>query len=158
LIIPAVATLFLHVPFLTLRIPWPENSNPFRKLLGWRQLGAQVATIVQSMDKPCFILADYYMTASELAFYTKGRPAVYCVNLGRRMNQYDLWAGFDRLVGQNAVYVTDEGIAPALAAAFERVDMDARPIRDDAGRTIKSFVAYRCYGFKGWTGTSPMRY
>ncbi len=158
LLIPAVGTLFLHVPFLTLRIPWPEDSNPFRKLLGWRQLGAQVTTITQSMDKPCFILADYYMTASELAFYMEGRPTVYCVNLGRRMNQYDIWSGFDQLVGQNAVYVTDQGIAPALARAFDRVDADPWKICDNAGKPIKSFAAYRCYGFKGWTPKSVMRY
>ncbi len=158
LIIPAVATLFLHAPLLTLRIPWPERSNPFRRLLGWRQLGTQVTTIAQSMDKPCFILADYYMTASELAFYTEGRPTVYCANLGRRMNQYDIWSGFDKLVGQNAVYVTDQPIIPALANAFDRVDTEGHPIHDRAGKPIKSFVAYRCYGFKGWTPETPMRY
>jgi 4-amino-4-deoxy-L-arabinose transferase-like glycosyltransferase len=158
LIIPAVATLFVHVPFLTLRIPWPEGSNPFRKLLGWKQLGVQVTTMAKNMDKPCFILADYYMTASELAFYTEGRPRVYCINLGRRMNQYDIWAGFDKLVGQNAVYVTDQGITPALAKAFDRVDADPQPISDHTGKPIKPFAVYRCYGFKGWTSKTLMRY
>ena len=53
LIIPAVATLFLHVPFLTMNVPWPGKSHPFKKLLGWRQLGAEVTQIGRSMDKPC---------------------------------------------------------------------------------------------------------
>ncbi len=171
LIIPAVAVLFLHVPFLTMNLPWPGKSHPLKKLLGWRQLGGEVTQIARSVDKPCFILADYYMIASELAFYTEGRPTVYCVNLGRRMNQYDIWQGigapnakfcvgdpFDKLAGQNAVYVADREISPALARAFARVEPQPLTIRTKSGRPIKTFIAYRCYGFKGWTPQSPTNY
>jgi 4-amino-4-deoxy-L-arabinose transferase-like glycosyltransferase len=171
LIIPAVATLFLHVPFLTMNVPWPGKSHPLKKLLGWRQLGAEVTRIARSMDQPCFILADYYMTASELAFYTEGRPTVYCVNLGRRMNQYDIWQGFgapnakvcvgeplDKLVGQNAVYVTEGDMHPGLVRAFDRAKPQPITIRTKSGRPLKTFVAYRCYNFKGWTPKSPTNY
>lgn len=159
LIIPAVGTLFLHLPFLTINAPWPGKNHPFKKLLGWRQLGAEVGQTAQSMDQPVFILADYYMTASELAFYVEGHPPTYCVNLGRRMNQYDIWQGLDRVVGQGAVFVTENGLPPKLAAAFERTEpAPSVVIRGKSGRPISTFSVYRCYGFKGWTFTSPSRY
>jgi undecaprenyl-diphosphatase len=158
LIIAAVGTLFLHLPFLTLNLPWPGHSNPFRKLLGWNQLGAEVTRIAQGMDQP-FILSEYYMIASELAFYSGGHPTVYCVNLGRRMNQYDVWGGLDKLVGRDAVYVAQSEMPPDLAAAFEQVE--AQPtitIRTKSGRPIETFFVYRCHGFKDWTPHAPRHY
>jgi hypothetical protein len=98
------------------------------------------------------------MTASELAFYTEGRPTVYCVNLGRRMNQYDIWQGFDKLVGQSAVYVTEGNMRPDLACTFDRAEPQTITIRSKSGQEIKTFVAYRCYNFKGWTPKSPTNY
>jgi undecaprenyl-diphosphatase len=159
LIIPAAATLFLHLPFLTLNIPWPGKSNPFKKLLGWRQLGAEVTQIAESMNEPFLIFSDHYMTASELAFYVDGHPTTYCINLGRRMNQYDIWPGFDSQTGRGAIYVTDNTIPPDLASAFDRVEPQPTiTIRDRFGRPIKTFTAYRCHGFKGWTPKSPTHY
>ncbi|MCX5645006.1 MAG: glycosyltransferase family 39 protein [Phycisphaerae bacterium] len=158
LIIAAVATLFLHLPFLTLNLPWPGRSNPFRKLIGWRQLGTEVTQIAQGMNRP-FVFSDYYMIASELAFYTDGHPTVYCVNLGRRMNQYDIWAGLDKLVGRDAVYVAQSEMPPDPVTAFEQAE--AQPtitIHTKSGWPTKAFVAYRCRGFKGWTPKTPRHY
>jgi undecaprenyl-diphosphatase len=158
LIVAAVATLFLHLPFLTLNLPWPGRSNPLRKLLGWRQLGAEVTPIAQGMDQP-FVFSDYYMVASELAFYVGGHPPVYCVNLGRRMNQYDVWAGLDKLAGREALYVAQSDMDPDLAKAFDQVE--AQPtitIRSKSGQTVETFFVYRCHGFKGWTSRTPQHY
>jgi undecaprenyl-diphosphatase len=151
LVIPAVGTLLLHMPFLALSVPWPGHSHPLSKLLGWRQLGAQVTQIAAGMNQP-FIFSDYYMTASELAFYVEDRPRTYCVNLGRRMNQYDVWAGLDKLAGREAVYITQAEMPPDLRGAFDRVEPQPPiTIRITSGRVIKSFGVYHCYGFRGWT-------
>jgi len=158
LIIPAVGTLFLHLPFLTLNLPWPGHSHPLSKLLGWRQLGAEITQIANSMDKPFFIFSDHYMTASELAFYVAGHPPTYCINLGRRLNQYDIWPGLDHLKGQEAIYVAGYDMPPDLASAFDRVEAQPITIHTKSGRPIKTFVAYRCSGFKGWTPKSPTHY
>jgi len=158
LIIPAVGTLLLHVPFLTLRLPWPQGKNPLKRLIGWRQLGAEVAAAARDMDQPFFILADYYMTASELAFYTDGHPRVYCVNLGRRMNQYDIWSGLDDLKGRQALYVTEDAMPPDLANAFKHLEPRSIPVHDPSGRPVKTFSLYRCRGFKGWTARTPTHY
>ncbi len=158
LIIPAAGTLFLHLPFLILNIPWPDNTNPFSKLLGWRQLGAQVTQLAESANGPCFVFANHYMTASELAFYIEGHPTTYCINLGRRMNQYDIWPGFDTFLGQEAIYVAKQDIPADLARAFDRVDAHPQTIRDKSGHSIKTFAVYHCYNFKGWTPKSPTQY
>jgi len=155
LIIPAAGTLFLHIPFLTMNAPWPGQSHPLKKLLGWRQLGGTVTQVARNMNQP-FVFSDQYMTASELAFYVEGRPTTYCVDLGRRMNQYDLWPGLDRLVGQEAIYVAGNDMRADLAGAFDRVEAEPMvTISSKSGRPIKTFFVYRCYGFKGWTLPAP---
>jgi hypothetical protein len=151
LIIPAVGTLFLHLPFVTLNIPWPEGANPLKKLTGWKQIGAEVSRLVEETDKPLFILADYYMIASELAFYTAGRPTTYCINLGRRMDQYDIWPGFQNRIGENAIYVRTGEMPDDLATAFERIEKHPIHAHDRFGRVIKTLYAYQCYNFRGWT-------
>lgn len=158
LVIPAAGTLFLHVPFLITSLPWPGHANPLAKLLGWRQLGTEVTRIDERADRPCFILSNHYMTASELAFYVKGHPTTYCINLGRRMNQYDLWPGFEGFVGRDAIYVTNHAIAPDLASAFGAVESYPQTIRDKSGRIIKTMAVYYCRGFKGWTSGPPTHY
>jgi 4-amino-4-deoxy-L-arabinose transferase-like glycosyltransferase len=158
LIIPAAGVLFLHLPFLTANLPWPAKMNPLRKLIGWRQLGAAVTQLADSMDRPFFLFSDYYMISSELAFYVEGHPFTYCARLGRRMNQYDIWPGFGDRVGQDAIYVAEGNMHPDLVCAFKRVEAHPIAIHDRFGRTVKSFVAYRCEGFKGWSPKSPTRY
>ena len=150
LIMAAIVTLFLHVPFLALSVPWPKNVNPLKKLIGWKQLGSEVAMLEKSMPKPTFIFSDNYMTSSELAFYTDGRPRTYCINLGRRINQYDLWDGFYNRIGENAVFVCKGKIEPQLAQAFSRVEERPIEIKDRYGRIVKTYNAYSCYDFHGW--------
>lgn len=158
LIIPAVGTLLLNLPFITLNLPAPPKSNPFKKLLGWKQLGRDVTQLAQTMPKPVFIFSDHYMTTSELAFYVQGQPRTYCVNLGRRMNQYDVWGGLEDLKGQNAVFVGGGPMPERLADSFAKTEAHPIEIQDHYGNTIKTFVAYRCYDFKGWTPASPTTY
>lgn len=158
LIIPAIGTLFVHLPFVTLNLPWPQDANPFKKLIGWKQLGSEVTQRARSMDKPLFIFADDYMITSELAFYVDGRPTTYCVNLGRRMNQYDIWPGFDDLRGYNAIFVTKDHMREPLVPAFDRVQAHPINIHDHFGRTTKTLVVYECYDFKGWVPEPPTHY
>jgi undecaprenyl-diphosphatase len=159
LIIPAVGTLFLHLPFILLNAPWPQGANPLDKLIGWRQLGNEVTQLAKEQDGPLFIFSDYYMTASELAFYVEGHPTTYCANLGRRMNQYDIWPGFDDLRGYDAIFVTGKlRTYPDLTAAFERLEPHPIDIHDRFGHVIKTFTIYRCYNFKGMPHKAPTHY
>ena len=110
------------------------------------------------MEEPYFIASDHYMTTAELAFYVEGQPRTYCANFGRRLNQYDVWGGIDALKGRNAVFVSGAPVPKGLADAFERTEPQPVEIKDPYGKTIRTFIASRCYGFKGWTSTSPTTY
>ena len=146
--------LFGHFPTLLDRagIDLPPKVDPTRRLQGWRELGEAVGALSQEMsrERHTFIFSDRYQITSELAFYVKGNPRTYNINLGRRMNQYDLWEGFDNFRGQNAIFVTyDDGEAPPeIRAAFEAVEKVETLQTFHRGRPAQTFSIFRCYGFK----------
>ncbi len=108
---------------------------------------------------PVFIFSDKYQVASELAFYVKGQPVTYCVNLGRRMNQYDLWPGLENLIGQNAIFVRT-GIKPLpqqLRAAFGRCEEKEFELQTEQNKIMKSTV-FKCYDFRGVEPIIPERF
>lgn len=152
----AVASFFAYFPWTleplgAKRIMW---GPPYNRVTGWEELGGKVSAVKDEMDSlgPTFIMSDTYQITSELALYTKGNPVTYNVYTGsRRMNQYDLWPGFEGLAGHNAIYVKggDAVIDPVVEAAFERCDRELYTIRLADGRALKSFTIWRCYGFKG---------
>ena len=132
----------------------PVKLDPSSRLKGWRQLGDEVSLIYGDMRekgrKDIFIFSDRYQVSSELAFYVKGRPITYCVNLGRRMNQYDLWPGFNNLIHYNAIFVTIGRIEipSQFIEAFERCDarvFEAK-VRE---KVIREYSIFTCYDFRG---------
>lgn len=150
--------------------PWPLEAigakklisgPPYNRVTGWSSLGDKVSEIKRTMDEagqnvPVFFMSDTYQIASELAFYVDGNPVVYNVDTGsRRMNQYDLWPGFEGFTGHNAVYVKGgaESIDQMVGRAFERCEKEAVriTIREDIN---KDFSVFRCYGFKGMERSS----
>jgi len=74
-----------HFPFL---VPLPGKINPLTRLMGWKELGEEVSRVYDGMPStaPVFIFSNSYQVSSEMAFYVKGNPFTYCINLGRRMN------------------------------------------------------------------------
>ena len=100
-----------------------SKSRPLNRLitaLGIRGVGEVMAT---GGDRP-FLASDRYQIASQLAFYVPGHPAVYNANFGRRMNQYDLWGGWEALVGRNGLFVMYGDVEPPedLRNAFRSVE------------------------------------
>jgi len=97
-----------------------------------------------------FILSDSYQIASELAFYGKGHPVTYCVNLGRRMNQYDLWPDFYGLINSDAIFVTigDAEMHPKVKDSFGHYEKRLLRVYDK-DRLLKKYSVFLCYGFKG---------
>jgi membrane-associated phospholipid phosphatase len=130
----------------------PPKFDPSTRLRGWRELGKEVSGVCDEMAKhgAYFIFSDSYQAASELAFYVKGHPTTYCVNLGRRMNQYDLWPDFRGLVHSNAVFVTiDEKELPLkIRDAFE--GCEKRTFKYIEGKTIlREYPIFTCHDFRG---------
>jgi undecaprenyl-diphosphatase len=138
---------------VTAELGLPRRLDPTARLRGWKELGRAVGAAVERMPDPrrTFLVSDRYQVVSEVAFYTPGRPPAYNFNLGRRLNQYDLWEGPDARRGWDAVYVT-EGLGPLderVLAAFERVDPPTVVEIRRGEQLVRVFSLYRGYGFRG---------
>lgn len=156
-----VVTLAVHFPW-TLAPPGAMGKPPFSKVTGWSELGERVSVVASELEEEgdTFIMSDRYQIASELAFYVKGNPVTYNVNTGsRRMNQYDLWPGFERHTGSNAVYVSsaDSSLDGVVAKAFDTCDKELFVVY--AGTLpMKEFSIFRCRGFKGMERAAEVSY
>jgi len=129
----------------------PEKQDPSARLIGWEKLGKEADRVYDDMlpEGPLFVFSDRYQISSELAFYMKGHPVTYCINLGRRMNQYDLWPGFEDLIGHNAIFVRDKKkIKKEVEEAFEKCEAEPVSIRKKNSKVVK-FTIFKCYDFKG---------
>ncbi|MCC6694459.1 MAG: glycosyltransferase family 39 protein [Candidatus Hydrogenedentes bacterium] len=139
------------------------DADPTNALRGGRELGAALSQHrdEDSEDAP-FIFSDRYQLTAWAAFYTEGRPHAYCMNIGdRRYNQYDLWGGWEDLIGKDGLFVTGGDplktqafIAYMVAeGAFESGELiDTVTVR--RGKTIiKTFniAMMRGYSGKPWT-------
>ena len=117
-----------HYPAILQLLPKidPTKMDPTARTRGWKELGREVSRVSDELSKKghFFIISDKYQVSSELAFYVKGQPVTYCVNLGRRMNQYDLWPGFNNLVNFNAVFVTidDVQMPETVGTTFDKCE------------------------------------
>jgi len=149
-----LALLVSALAHVTDRLGVPAAFDPTMRLRGWAALGQAVGAEIARMPEPgrTFVVASRYQVTSELAFYTPGRPPAYNFNLGRRMNQYDLWPGPDaKHLGWDAVYV-EEGRQPLderVREAFERVDPPVVVTPRSGARAGRPFAMYRAYGFRG---------
>ena len=123
-----------------------------KRLRGWPELGQAVGDVARHSGSPLFLVSDRYQIASELAFYVEGNPRVYNANLGRRMNQYDLWGNWEALKGQDGLFITyGAGDPPQeLRPAFrEVVRVRVVPIVY-RGQHLRDFSIYRGRNFLGF--------
>ena len=123
-----------------------------QRLRGWPELGRAVGEVMRSRPDPPFLLSDRYQIASELAFYAEGQPQVFNANLGRRMNQYDVWGGWDTLKGRDGLFVTaGAGNPPGeLQSAFHQVErVKVVPIVY-RGHHLREFSIYWGRNFRGF--------
>jgi 4-amino-4-deoxy-L-arabinose transferase-like glycosyltransferase/membrane-associated phospholipid phosphatase len=158
LILPVIITVIALYPSL---INLPVKKEPTYRLYGWKELGAEVTKIYkQNSANRVFIFSDRYQVSSELAFYVKGHPVTYCINLGRRMNQYDLWPGFNNLLHYDAIFVRtgDNKIPEKVAAAFRKVEKRVFNAYTKEHLKIRDYSIFLCYDFKGLKEERPDSY
>ncbi len=123
-----------------------------KRLRGWPELGRAVGQAIRAATRPPFLVSDRYQIASELAFYVPGCPTVFNANLGRRMNQYDIWGGWEQLIGRDGLFVTYGADEPpaALRSAFAEVRrVRVVPIRH-RGEHLRDFSIYWGREFRGF--------
>jgi undecaprenyl-diphosphatase len=148
-----VATVSHYPEILNL----PVKMDPSSRLRGWKELGIKVEDVYNDMvslrNKEVFIFSDRYQVSSELAFYMPDKPTTYCINLGRRMNQYDIWGGIENrndLLGLDAIFVTigNNNFPEELKNAFDSYEKE-KFIVQEKDKTLREYSIFRCYGFKG---------
>ncbi|MBI4684737.1 MAG: glycosyltransferase family 39 protein [Nitrospirae bacterium] len=143
-----------HYPAILQLLPKidPTKLDPTSRARGWKELGSEVSMISDEISKtsPFFIFSDKYQVSSELAFYVKGQPVTYCVNLGRRMNQYDLWPGFKGFIHYNAIFVTigDAQVSDMFAKSFDNCEKKTFTVYH-GGTKNRDYSIFKCYNFKG---------
>ena len=144
-------TAVMHYPKI-LNLPVKVDSSS--RLRGWEELGTKVQDVYNDMtlsgDGKVFIFSDKYQVSSELAFYMPSQPVTYSVNLGRRMNQYDIWGGLNDLLGLDAIFVTigNGNMPERLAAAFDSYEKEKFTVME-GDRVLRVYSIIKCYGFKG---------
>ncbi|MDE2059296.1 MAG: glycosyltransferase family 39 protein [candidate division NC10 bacterium] len=144
-------------------LPLPHKLDLTRRLRGWAELGTQVSAVYQEMSRsrPTFVFSDRYQVASEVMFYVPAHPNTYNIQLGRRMNQFDIWGGTDEVRGWDAIFVTDRPDPPdAVLRSFDTVKPERLTHLSKVGqsRTLSSWSIFRCYGFRGFPPAQQLGY
>jgi 4-amino-4-deoxy-L-arabinose transferase-like glycosyltransferase len=145
-------------------LPLPRALDLTRRLRGWAELGREVNTAYQEMSRsdPTFVFSDRYQVASEVMFYVPDHPKTFNIQLGRRMNQFDIWGGTEEVLGWNAVFVTDlpTGLPDAVLRSFDRVEPErsTHPTSVGQPRASESWSIFRCYGFRGFPPAQQLGY
>ncbi len=140
----------------------PVKMDPTARLRGWQELGEEITRIYEEMSatRPVFIFSDAYQVSSQLAFYVKGHPVTYCINLGRRMNQYDIWPGFQDLIHYDAIYVSvgDNMFPQELVPVFQKVEKRVLKAYTKKHVELRDYSIFRCYDFKGLKEEKPVTF
>lgn len=155
--ITLVFVLFIFNPvlfdFFGLSTVYPSKVDTLHRMYGWKDLGNYVSEMIDdSNNQKKIILSDSYQVASQLAFYVENNPQTYCINNGRRMNQFDLWPGLEQFEhkGYDAVYVSKNEAPSELLNSFERVENHSRFIKHYRNAYHLEFHVYNLKGFKSF--------
>ncbi|WP_420263573.1 ArnT family glycosyltransferase [Candidatus Magnetominusculus dajiuhuensis] len=155
----------------------PDN-DPASRLRGWREFGTAITTIYGELQQEgkaypygteVLLVSDKYQVTAEMAFYTKGNPWVYCINLGRRVNEYDMWPGINEAAIKlrkaapqrriDAIFATDgnQPTHPFVAFAFDRCEATPLTVNEN-GQILREYSIFKCYNFKGMIEAKPSAY
>lgn len=168
IIIALFVTAITHYPSA---INLPLKLDPTSRLRGWSKLGGEVSGIhsLLSKNSQVIIFSDSYQVASELAFYVKGQPETYCINLGRRMNQYDLWPDIHSRIGEIKKRHADMNISfvfvrigntdmpPEMTGAFDCFEKRVVTVYDKKN-ILREYSIFICYNFRGLKTPKPERF
>ncbi len=151
------ALVALVIPLLPIidRLPHIGEYVPLHRFQGAERMAAHadriVADLAHDTGKVPFVMAMHYGRASQLAFYMRGRPVVYCAShylgLGRP-TQYDYFEDTDLradqgLIGRPALVIG--GTREVWLGLFDRVELIGT-LDGDGKRDRPAFAAY------GYTG------
>jgi len=144
-----LSTIITVISYYPPMIGLPPRMDPTTKLRGWSPAAKEISKILATLNDKTFIFSDNFQISAEMAFYVKGNPVTYCINLGRRMNQYDLWPGPERYRGKNGIFVSNHDSLPGpVARAFESCDRKRIKLTE-RGYKLRYYSIFICRGFRG---------
>ena len=157
IIVGAVMALFTYgLPFWAMAVPGRLADKVVFRVEGWKHFGTQAGRALGDVPRPhdTFMLTFDRKLASELAFYTPGRPKV-CVwhAPGAPPNsEYDLWAG--PKTGMDALIICPKSDVrfdiPAVSGYFQEI----KPLQGFlGGKDHREYVLFLGNRFKKWPGT-----
>ncbi len=159
LVLAFLITAISHYPSI---VGLPQKLDPSARLKGWKELGAEVSRLIDKGDKNTFfiVFSDSYQMPSELAFYVRGHPETFSINLGRRMNQYDLWPDINDRAAKlrqekgpvivNGIFVVsgNREMPQVVARAFDSFEKNVFKVSGENGRLTKEYSIFICYNFR----------
>jgi 4-amino-4-deoxy-L-arabinose transferase-like glycosyltransferase len=159
-----VGVIYVHAlePIIPLL---PARRDPLARSAGWDRVGAQASNVQSALSAGgstrAWLAADRYGEVGELAFYSAGQQAVFCLCLSGRHNQYELWPGLAQtarpgdalvaLVDERPPAQTHETIA-RLAPYFGSVE---RGVLAPLLRGRDTVMVRRLWILRGWRGGWP---
>ncbi len=151
LTIALLFTLLIHFTPLLDKIGMssllPPEKDPHARLAGWKGLGDFVSKL---KGKNTFVFSDKYQITAELAFYVRGNPEVFCVNRGRRMNQYDMWKHkMLNYKGKNAIFVSYSPIDESIKQGFKKVTKEEIYTVIWRNKKVRELYVYLLEGYNG---------
>jgi hypothetical protein len=150
-------------------LPLPARRDPLARNAGWEELAREAGKARDEPGRVSWIGADRYQDVSELAYHSRPRASdaprnlAFCMCLGGRHNQYELWPTFPMTAkrGEALVLVLDDTppdvvhiTAEMLAPYFETVRRGAlAPLR----RGADTVSVRRIWVLEGYRGGWPAR-
>jgi 4-amino-4-deoxy-L-arabinose transferase-like glycosyltransferase len=180
----ALLVAVLYVQALVPVLPLAARRDPLARNAGWEQLAAQVSLAQQKLDETpadtsvtapelrgvrgrrSWVGADRYQDVSELAYQLESdadSDRAFCICLGGRHNQYDLWPTFPMMARRgdalvlalddtppDVVHITAERLTPYFASV-RRGDLAALT------RGTDTVGVRRVWILEGYRGGWPAR-
>jgi hypothetical protein len=153
---PALGGLLFILIYANNYLPLPEKLDLTRRMKGWAELGIKTDELKKSrfnLPEKVFVFSDTYGVTAELSFYVPGQKRAYCVNTGRKYNQYDFWPGPLDKKGWNAIFVQkdiEKRVPSEVKKMFAHIDPGIVLHTRHKGRPGRTFTVFCCYNYNGY--------
>ncbi len=147
----AAGLLLMAFPYAEPFLPKP-GWYPMVRFRGWDEAGRALEAARLGLPRPerSFVFTAEYGVAAEAAFYMPSQPTVYCVNLGRRMTQYDLWPQpGPEMKGWDAVFLGRPSRIPKDVFSLFKSGYNVDIVTGRPGEPAQRFTLVILRGFKG---------
>ncbi len=149
----ALVALVYHWPQLLAAVDAknPARLNPFKRAMGWDELGRQLEPIVLAHPNSVLIADNRTLLAHMLYELRDIAPAAASWNpSGIASDHYKLTTDLRPYLGRDAILITQEAVGEELSSRFAAVDKIATLKASLDPRTTRDMDVYLLHDFKGY--------